>query len=80
MGKVCHVCGVPPSLCFAIKRDMGLLPATKNRILAMDDEGATKGVAAVDAAAPRRLKAASPGPVRSARRAAPAPRGDDGPA
>src|SRR5690606_27797009 len=25
VGKVCHVCGVPPSLCFAIKRDMGLL-------------------------------------------------------
>ena len=70
IGKVCHVCGVPPSLCFAIKRDMGLLGSTKNAILAMDDEGLTRGVAGVDAAAPRRLRAVAPGPVRAPRRAA----------
>jgi hypothetical protein len=69
IGKVCHVCGVPPSLCFAIKRDMGLLGSKKNAILAMDEEGKTKGVAGVAAGAPRALTAASPGPVRAARRA-----------
>jgi hypothetical protein len=70
VGKVCHVCGVPPSLCFAIKRDMGLLPATKRRILDMDDAGVTHGVDGVVADAPRRLRAASPGPVRAPRRPA----------
>jgi len=69
IGKVCHVCGVPPSLCFAIKRDMGLLGSKKNAILAMDEEGKTKGVAGVAAGAPRALTATSPGPVRAARRA-----------
>jgi len=68
VGKVCHVCGVPPSLCFAIKRDMGLLGSRKNAILEMDAEGKTKGVAGV--AAPRALSVASPGPVRTARRPA----------
>jgi hypothetical protein len=67
VGKVCHVCGVPPSLCFAIKRDMGLLPSSKNRILAMDGDGLTRGVSGVAAEAPRALRAASPGPVRRAR-------------
>jgi radical SAM family uncharacterized protein len=76
VGKVCHVCGVPPSLCFAIKRDMGLLPATKRRILDMDDAGVTHGVDGVVADAPRRLRAPSPGPVRAPRRpAAPWPTG-----
>ncbi|MHC5209494.1 MAG: TIGR03960 family B12-binding radical SAM protein [Planctomycetota bacterium] len=68
VGKVCHVCGVPPSLCFAIKRDMGLLPTQKRRILDMDEAGVTHGVQGVAADAPRRLTAASPGPVREARR------------
>ncbi len=73
VGKVCHVCGVPPSLCFAIKRDMGLLPSTRNRILAMDGDGVTRGVAGVAPDAPRALRAESPGPVRRARRAAAEP-------
>ncbi len=68
VGKVCHVCGVPPSLCFAIKRDMGLLDSSKRPILAMDDEGKTKGLEGVDDTAERRLTVASPGQVRSARR------------
>jgi radical SAM family uncharacterized protein len=68
VGKVCHVCGVPPSLCFAIKRDMGLLPTTRRGILDMDAAGVTHGVQGVQPDAPRRLKAASPGPVRTARR------------
>ena len=72
VGKVCHVCGVPPSLCFAIKRDMGLLPATKRRILERDEAGTTRGVEGVVPDAPRRLSAAAPGPVRAARRARPA--------
>jgi radical SAM family uncharacterized protein len=76
VGKVCHVCGVPPSLCFAIKRDMGLLPSTKRRILAMDEEGATRGVTGVADEAPRRLRVPSPGPVRQARRPAAADVGD----
>jgi radical SAM family uncharacterized protein len=72
VGKVCHVCGVPPSLCFAIKRDMGLLPSKQRAILNMDGSGVTKGVEGVAADAPRRLRTASPGPVRTARKAAPA--------
>ncbi len=68
VGKVCHVCGVPPSLCFAIKRDMGLLGAKKAAILEMDDDGATKGVRGVSSGAPLRLTVASPGPVRAPRR------------
>ncbi|MGQ0552573.1 MAG: TIGR03960 family B12-binding radical SAM protein [Planctomycetota bacterium] len=67
VGKVCHVCGVPPSLCFAIKRDMGLLPSSKRRILEQAEDGTTRGLAGVTADAPRRLRAASPGPVRRAR-------------
>jgi hypothetical protein len=59
---------VPPSLCFAIKRDMGLLPTTRRGILDMDAAGVTHGVQGVQPDAPRRLKAASPGPVRTARR------------
>ncbi len=70
VGKVCHVCGVPPSLCFAIKRDMGLLPSKQRAILSMDESGVTKGVEGVTDDAPRRLRAASPGPVRAARHAA----------
>jgi radical SAM family uncharacterized protein len=70
IGKVCHVCGVPPSLCFAIKRDMGLLGSRKNAILEIDAEGKTKGVANVAAEAPRVLRASSPGPVRAPRRPA----------
>ncbi|HZM00906.1 MAG TPA: hypothetical protein VFD43_11705, partial [Planctomycetota bacterium] len=72
VGKVCHVCGVPPSLCFAIKRDMGLLPAAKRRILEQDESGTTRGLDGVAADAPRRLRAAGPGPVRAARSATPA--------
>jgi hypothetical protein len=72
IGKVCHVCGVPPSLCFAIKRDMGLLPVTKRRILEQDEGGHTRGLAGVAADAPRRMRSASPGPVRRARSSAPA--------
>jgi len=68
VGKVCHVCGVPPSLCFAIKRDMGLLPSTRRPILSMDEAGHTKGLQGVSADAPRRLSAKSPGPVRQARK------------
>ncbi len=76
VGKVCHVCGVPPSLCFAIKRDMGLLPSRRRGILAMDDgDGTTRGVEGVDASAPRRLRARAVGPVRAARRTS-APVGD----
>jgi len=71
VGKVCHVCGVPPSLCFAIKRDMGLLPAAKRRILEQDESGTTRGLQGVAADAPRRLRAVAPGPVRRARSAAP---------
>ncbi len=70
VGKVCHVCGVPPSLCFAIKRDMGLLGTRKAAILEMDEAGATRGVRGVASDAPRRLTAAGPGPVRAARRVA----------
>ena len=73
VGKVCHVCGVPPSLCFAIKRDMGLLGSRKNAILAMDEGGVTRGLSGVDEAAPRRLRSASPGPVRAPRRPAATP-------
>jgi radical SAM superfamily enzyme YgiQ (UPF0313 family) len=74
VGKVCHVCGVPPSLCFAIKRDMGLLPSTRRPILSMDEAGHTKGLQGVSADAPRRLSVKSPGPVRQARKpVAPAP-------
>jgi len=71
VGKVCHVCGVPPSLCFAIKRDMGLLPAAKRRILEQDESGLTRGLENVAADAPRALRAASPGPVRAARKVRP---------
>src|SRR6185436_13166876 len=73
VGKVCHVCGVPPSLCFALKRDMGLLGSRKNAILAMDEGGVTRGLSGVDEAAPRRLRSASPGPVRAPRRPAATP-------
>ncbi len=69
VGKVCHVCGVPPSLCFAIKRDMGLLDSTHRGILEMDEEGVTRGVAGVKEGG-RRLTVASPGKVRAPRRAA----------
>ncbi|GJM22568.1 MAG: B12-binding domain-containing radical SAM protein [Planctomycetota bacterium] len=69
VGKVCHVCGVPPSLCFAIKRDMGLLDTQQRGILEIDEEGLTKGVAGVDKSAARTLRATSPGPVRAHRRA-----------
>ncbi len=69
VGKVCHVCGVPPSLCFAIKRDMGLLKTEKRRILEIDDDtGATVGLAGVDTAAAKTLSVPSPGPVRAPRR------------
>jgi hypothetical protein len=68
VGKVCHVCGVPPSLCFAIKRDMGLMPSTRRPILSMDEEGQTKGLAGVSEDAPRRLRAKSPALVRQARK------------
>ena len=76
MGKVCHVCGVPPSLCFAIKRDMGLLPAAKRRILEQDGSGLTRGLEGVAAEAPRRLRAAATGPVRAARKARPSAAAD----
>ena len=72
VGKVCHVCGVPPSLCFAIKRDMGLLGTQRRGILEMDEDGTTKGVAGADDAAERKLRAASPGPVRRPRKPTPA--------
>ena len=68
VGKVCHVCGVPPSLCFAIKRDLGLLDTQKRGILEMDEEGVTRGVKGV-AGPGKRLSVPSPGPVRTARRA-----------
>ena len=71
VGKVCHVCGVPPSLCFAIKRDMGLLDTAKRRILEMDESGATRGVTGVQDGGPGRITVESPGPVRAARRARP---------
>ncbi len=73
IGKTCHVCGVPPSLCFAIKRDMGLLGSSKRGILAIDEDGVTKGVGGVDAQAERRLTVASPGLVREKRAARPDP-------
>jgi hypothetical protein len=75
VGKVCHVCGVPPSLCFAIKRDMGLLGSRQRGILEMDEQGITRGVEGVAQDASKRLTVASPGPVRTARtvRAAAAP-------
>lgn len=74
VGKVCHVCGVPPSLCFAIKRDMGLLKTQKRRILEIDEEtGATVGVAGVDDSAKRELSVPSPGPVRAPRSASKRP-------
>lgn len=68
VGKVCHVCGVPPSLCFAIKRDMGLLPSTQRHILSMDEDGRTRGLDGVQDDAPRRLRAKSPGLVRLPRK------------
>jgi radical SAM family uncharacterized protein len=71
VGKVCHVCGVPPSLCFAIKRELGLLGTKRRGILEMDERGATVGVEGVAATpAPARLQTPSPGPVRAPRRAA----------
>jgi radical SAM family uncharacterized protein len=69
VGKVCHVCGVPPSLCFAIKRDMGLLKSGTRGILEMDDEGLTRGLHGVATDSERTLKTASPGPVRVPRSA-----------
>lgn len=75
VGKVCHVCGVPPSLCFAIKRDMGLLGTKQRGILEIDEEGLTRGVQGVDDAAPQQLRSAGEvGPVRAPRR--PQPAGD----
>lgn len=68
VGKVCHVCGVPPSLCFAIKRDMGLLGTSRRGILEMDAEGTTRGVDGVDESAERRLTVAASAPVRTARK------------
>ncbi len=70
VGKVCHVCGVPPSLCFAIKRDMGLLRATEKGILEIDENGVTRGVVGVDAGAGKQLTVEGPGPVRAPRPAA----------
>ncbi|MCB9899659.1 MAG: TIGR03960 family B12-binding radical SAM protein [Planctomycetes bacterium] len=64
VGKVCHVCGVPPSLCFAIKRDMGLLGAKRRPILSIDDDGTTRGVAGVDGSAERKLTVRASAPVR----------------
>jgi len=77
VGKVCNVCGVPPSLCFAIKRDLGLLGSTRRGILEMDEQGATVGLSGVAAeTGPSKLAPVSPGPVRAARRA-PVPPDDD---
>ena len=67
VGKVCHVCGVPPSLCFAIKRDMGLLKTTQAGILEMDEEGITRGVKGVAEDAARKITVPGPGPVRAPR-------------
>ncbi len=67
VGKVCHVCGVPPSLCFAIKRDMGLLGTKRRGILEMDESGSTVGVSGVDASAAKVLTVRSESPVRQAR-------------
>jgi len=78
VGKVCHVCGVPPSLCFAIKRDMGLLGSRQRGILEMDSQGITRGVEGVAEDAERRLTVASPGPVRAPRTQRAAPRAGTG--
>lgn len=67
VGKVCHVCGVPPSLCFAIKRDMGLLNSEQQGILEIDESGVTRGVAGVDPTSQRRLTVKASGPTRKAR-------------
>ncbi len=69
VGKVCHVCGVPPSLCFAIKRDMGLLDSAHRGILEMDEEGITRGVKGVAADAGRKLTVAADSKVRAPRTA-----------
>ena len=74
VGKVCHVCGVPPSLCFAIKRDLGLLGSERRGILEIDEQGITRGVAGAapgSGSGSGRLAAISPGPVRLPRRPAP---------
>jgi hypothetical protein len=68
VGKVCHVCGVPPSLCFAIKRDMGLLGARQQGILQIDESGATVGIAGVDASATKKLTVKVDSAVRNPRR------------
>ena len=67
VGKVCHVCGVPPSLCFAIKRDMGLLNTKQAGILEMDETGVTRGVKGVATDAQRKITVPSPGMVRAPR-------------
>jgi radical SAM family uncharacterized protein len=67
VGKVCHVCGVPPSLCFAIKRDMGLLTSQQRGILEMDEQGVTRGLEGVATDAKRKLTVQSPGLIRSPR-------------
>ncbi|MFT7464145.1 MAG: radical SAM family uncharacterized protein [Pseudohongiellaceae bacterium] len=67
VGKVCHVCGVPPSLCFAIKRDMGLLDTKRRGILEMDESGATVGLSGVDDSAEKVLTVSSASPVRQSR-------------
>jgi radical SAM family uncharacterized protein len=70
VGKVCHVCGVPPSLCFAIKRDMGLLATQQQGILEIDESGATVGVSGVDSSAPKKLSVSTASAVRENRRSA----------